>query len=255
MLDLNFKSFGQGPALIILHGLFGSLDNWTSLARKYASHFSVYVIDQRNHGKSPHHPEWNYEVMAHDLNDFIEQEGIYSANILGHSMGGKVCMKFADKYPEKIEKLIVADMAPVAYSPSHNHILDSLNSIDLSAISDRQMADEELQKGIPEFSVRQFLLKGLGRDKDKSFKWKFNLDTITNNYHSILQAVSLNTPCYADSLFIYGGKSEYQVASHKSLITSYFPNARFEEISTAGHWLHAQEPTIFFDQSLAFLLS
>lgn len=252
MLELNYKTYGHGPALIILHGLFGSLDNWGSMARRFAENFTVYIVDQRNHGKSPHHPDWDYPVMAHDLGDFMDQHGIRTANLIGHSMGGKVVMQFANEHPQRIEKMVVADMAPITYQPHHSRIIEALNDLDLSQLEDRSDADEELKVGIPHPSVRQFLLKNLGRTQDKSFRWKFNLEVITQKYEEVLKGVNVEIPFHGEVLFLYGENSEYVVPSYEKVIREYFPKAKFEGIEGAGHWLHADSPEEFYQKCEAF---
>lgn len=252
-MDLNFKTFGNGPALIILHGLFGSLDNWVSHARQLADSYSVYLVDQRNHGKSPHDDTWDYESMANDLSDFMDQQGIYQASLLGHSMGGKTVMQFAMLFPERIEKLIVADMAPKAYPPHHTEILETLISIDLSQFDSRQAVGAYMEPRIPELGVRQFLLKSLGRDQQKNFKWKFNLAIIYQNYRKILDAIELDFPFDGPTLFLSGGKSPYVSPEDHERIKEGFPAAEFAVIEAAGHWLHADSPVEFLKSVNAFL--
>ncbi|MEM7371236.1 MAG: alpha/beta fold hydrolase [Bacteroidota bacterium] len=253
-MQLHFQSYGQGPALIILHGLFGSLDNWVSHARKLANDFSVYTIDQRNHGKSPHADRWDYDVMAEDLAEFMDQQGIMQAHLLGHSMGGKTVMKLAGSFPERIDKLIVVDMAPKAYSPHHTHIIETLLAVPLSSLSSRKEAELFLADRIDEWSVRQFLLKGLGRDDQKNFRWKFNLNTISLHYPRILEAVELEEPFEGPTLFLSGGKSEYVQVSDWPNIRDHFPFAQFEVLEEAGHWVHAEAPEAFLQTIRHFLL-
>lgn len=252
-MELNFKSYGKGPALIILHGLFGSLDNWVSHARQLSEHFSVYVIDQRNHGRSPHAPEWDYPTMAEDLADFMDQQGIFQAHLLGHSMGGKTVMQFAMYHPERIDHLVVADMAPKAYEPHHTQILESLIQLDLSALSSRSEAEKQLAKGIADPVIRQFLLKSLGRDADKKLRWKFNLEVIYEKYALILEAIELDFPFEGPTLFLSGEQSTYVQAHDHDLIQEGFPGAQFEQMPQAGHWLHADRPAAFLAAVQAFL--
>ncbi len=253
MIYLNHKSIGQGPALIVLHGLFGSLDNWVSFARVLGQNYSVYLIDQRNHGKSPHMNAWDYPTMAEDLYDFMEQEGIRQAHILGHSMGGKVAMQFAAYYPEHLDRLIVADMAPIKYEPHHTEIIQALQGLDLSQFEDRQQADEALSQRIKEAGIRQFLLKSLARNRNQSFRWKFNLEVLGQKYEEVLEGVEVDPPFKGPSLFIYGEKSNYVVDQYRDLILSYFPSAEFQGIPGAGHWLHAEAPQEFLTIVKGFL--
>ena len=252
VMELNFKSYGQGSAIIILHGLFGSLDNWATHARSLAESYSVYILDQRNHGKSPHDEGFSYELMAEDLAEFMDNEGIYQAHILGHSMGGKTAMKFAAEYPDRIDKLIVADMAPKAYPPHHTEILAALIEMDLSQMQSRQDAAKYMEARIPELSVRQFLLKSLGRAEDKSFKWKFNLPVIYDNYTEILAEVQLDFPFERETLFLSGGNSPYVTPTDHQMILDQFPQAKFQVLPNAGHWIHAEAPEAFMEAVWGF---
>ena len=173
-MKLNFKKTGSGPPLVILHGLFGSLDNWFSIAKELVEHYTLYLIDQRNHGDSPHAEVWNYAVMVEDLKELLDAEGLGKVFLMGHSMGGKTVMNFAMKYPDRVQKLIVADIAPRYYPIHHQAILEGLNSLDLKSIQSRKEADEQLALFIPELGVRQFLLKSLTRGSE-GFAWKINL--------------------------------------------------------------------------------
>ena len=254
IMHLNAKTLGQGPPLIILHGLFGSLDNWMTHARKLSEDFTVYLVDQRNHGKSPHSNEWSYPLMAEDLHEFMSKEGIYASNFLGHSMGGKTVIQFAMQYPEQIEKLIVADMGVKAYPPHHTEIIAALKSVDLLQVQSRNDVDRLLQAGIKEFGVRQFLLKGLGRDQEKKFAWKFNLKVLSEKYEEVLAPIEFTYPFEGPTLFIHGGNSQYVLEEDKGEITSYFPYVFFDEIPSAGHWLHAEAPDEFITKVRDFLI-
>lgn len=253
-MELNFKTYGQGPALIILHGLFGSLDNWVTHARQLSTHFTVYLVDQRNHGKSPHAEPWDYPTMAEDLNEFMDQQGIFQTHLLGHSMGGKTVMQFAHDYPDRIDRLIVADMAPKAYPPHHTGIIAALNNLNLSEIGARQEADSILKKDIPEPGVRQFLLKSLSRESDQGYSWKFNLEVITRDYTNVLEEITFDYSFDQPTLFIYGGKSHYVQPQDKEKILEFFPHATFKSIPQAGHWLHAEAPDEFIAITEEFLL-
>ena len=253
-MRLHFKTLGQGPPLIILHGLFGSLDNWMTHARKLSEAFTIFLVDQRNHGKSPHHGEWNYQLMAEDLHELMDSEGIYTSHLLGHSMGGKTVIQFAMEYPELIGKLIVADMGVKEYPPHHTEIISALNSVDLSEVQSRKEVDALLEEKIPEFGVRQFLLKGLGRNEEKNFTWKFNLKILTEKYEEVLSPIPLAYPFEGPALFLYGGKSNYVRPEDQEEIQKYFPDVIFQEISSAGHWLHAEAPEEFIAKVRDFLI-
>lgn len=251
---LNYKSYGQGPAIVILHGLFGSLDNWVTHARRLSEDYSVYLYDARNHGRSPHYENFNYGIMAEDLHEFLDQHGIYQTHLLGHSMGGKTVMTFANMYPERIDKLIVADMGVRQYPPHHNTILKALRSIEPSSFESRNEIDEVLlSKGVEEKTVRQFLLKNIGRDVDKRLSWKFNFPVIDRHYDEVLKPINPDFPYDGETLMIHGGNSHYIEEQDKPSILELFPEATFVELEGAGHWLHAEKPAEFIQEVIDFL--
>ena len=179
-MELFHRVLGAHPIngtltpLVILHGLLGSSDNWQTLGLQWAADRPVILIDQRNHGRSPHHPNHSYSDMVLDLLDTLDALGVEKTDLLGHSMGGKTVMYFADRYPERCRSLIIADMAPVAYPPHHLPLFDALAALDLDAFDRRGEVDAALAKNVPEPGVRQFLLKGLYRDESRRFAWRFN---------------------------------------------------------------------------------
>lgn len=253
-MKLNYKTYGKGYPLIILHGLLGSLDNWATLAKKFAENYTVFVIDQRNHGKSPHSNNFNYEILANDLLEFMDEHHIYSANILGHSMGGKTAMLFALENPDKINKLIIADIAPVNYNGGHEIIFQALLKIDLKSIKSRKEVDDLLEKDIKLFSIRQFLMKGLTRNKEREFVWKYNLKGIWNAYQEIIKSFQKEDEIFEkDTLFIKGENSNYILDEYLTDIEKYFPNYKLKTIDHAGHWLHAEKPTAFYTIVSEFL--
>lgn len=251
-MNLNFKTFGHGPALVILHGLFGSLDNWVTHARELEKDFSVYLVDQRNHGKSPHSPDISYRLMAEDLYTFMENEGIYSAHLLGHSMGGKTVMEFAGLYPDHVDKLIVADMGVRAYPPHHVEILATLESMELHTFDSRKAVEIYMMERLKDNVTVQFLLKGLGRDANNQFEWKFNLPAILQKYTNILAAVQPDT-FYKPTLFLTGGNSHYVEPEDHNQILAYFPQASFTVMPNTGHWVHAENPPLFLQIVKDFL--
>ncbi len=241
-MELNYKSFGEGYPIIILHGLFGTLDNWQTIAKKLAEHYSVYIIDLRNHGRSPHEDIFNYEVMADDLQAFMESQWIYEAHIIGHSMGGKTAMQFALTYPDLVNQLVVVDIAPKAYEGGHQTIFEALLSLDVSTITSRKQAAAALESKIPDFGVRQFLLKNLTNDKKGGYKWKMNLPVIHQNYGQILEAIESEETFDNPTLFIRGGASDYIQDEDLTQIKTFFPTAKLETVANAGHWVHAVAP-------------
>ncbi len=250
-MELNYKEFGQGDPLIILHGLFGTLDNWQTIAKKLAEHYSVYIIDQRNHGRSPHDEAFDYAVMAEDLHQFMESQWIYKAHILGHSMGGKTAMQFAMEYPDMIDQLMIIDIAPKKYKGGHQLIFDALFDLNLKTLAGRKEADEQLSKKINDFSVRQFLLKNLSREKVGGYRWKMNLDAIHKNYQKILDPIPNKQAFETSTLFVRGGRSDYIIDSDWEMIEKQFTQSTLKTVENAGHWIHAEAPkellTLLYD--------
>jgi len=252
-MNLNFKTFGQGPPLIILHGLFGTLDNWQTLAKRWAEHYSVYLLDLRNHGKSPHADEMNYTIMAEDVRLFMESQWIYEAIVLGHSMGGKVAMELALHHPDMVRQLLVVDIAPKSYPGGHEGIFAALLALDLSQINDRKEAEVQLREHIPEQGVRQFLLKNLSREKEGGYRWKMNLPIIHQFYQEILGNVYQEGQYEGPTLFIRGGQSRYIADEDMDVIHQLFPAATLKTVPQAGHWVHAEAPDDLHAFVLAFL--
>ncbi len=256
-MELNFKIFGSGPALIILHGLFGSLDNWQTLARQFADYFSVFIVDQRNHGRSPHSDEvFNYQLLAEDLFQFMYAHSIYEAHLLGHSMGGKTVMQFAAMHEDMIDKLVIADMGIKKNNRHHDAVLDTISAFPFHIIKSRKEADEWMTERISDFGVRQFLLKNLVRDPGgpHEYIWKFNFEVLNRDYENILSKIESDYPIQRPALFIRGGESDYIRDEDFSEIKLLFPNAELSTMEGAGHWLHAEKPAEFFDKVIAFLL-
>lgn len=253
-MELNYKGYGNGkPVLVILHGLFGSLDNWHTLATRWGEHFRVLAVDQRNHGRSPHAGEFNYEVMARDLHEFLQQQELQEAVLLGHSMGGKTVMQFAMDFPQYVQGLLVADMAPRDYPPGHDEIIDALRSLDLSQVERRSDANKLLAQKISNWGVRQFLLKNLTRKDDDSYGWKMNLPVIDRNYDRITDRIPLKEPYRGPALFLNGEKSGYIQEDDHEEIREYFPSARFHTFSDTGHWLHAEKPDEMYEVVKEFM--
>tara|TARA_B100000809_G_scaffold185661_1_gene183769 strand:+ start:2107 stop:2871 length:765 start_codon:yes stop_codon:yes gene_type:complete len=252
-MQLNFKKVGEGEPLVILHGLFGSLDNWMTLAKKLGNHFEVFIVDARNHGQSPHSKDFNYDLMADDLYEFLLQNDIVDPIVLGHSMGGKTAMQFAMNYPNKLEKLIVADIAPKAYPVHHTIIIEGMLSLDFDIIKTRKKADEQLSKFIEDVSTRQFLLKNLYWADKEQLAWRFNLSTINKNIEVIGQGLENVSTFEKPTLFIRGEKSNYITTKDYDPIKNIFTNSVINSLNT-GHWVHAEKPTEFLQMLNSFLL-
>lgn len=251
-MDLFFREIGAGSPIIILHGLFGSSDNWLSIAKVLSEKHKVYTIDQRNHGQSPHSEEWNYEVMADDLKQFLQQHQIEQPIIIGHSMGGKVAMQFAVENPELLEKLIVVDIGPKEYSVHHEVILEGLNSIQLDKLKSRGEADKQLAQFVPDMGTRQFLLKNLARTTE-GFRWKINLPVIENNIEQIGTGLQTSDQFEQPTLFIRGGNSNYIQDEDQQVLKHHFPYYSLETIKNSGHWVHAEKPKDFLEMVQAFI--
>ncbi|HYG35839.1 MAG TPA: alpha/beta fold hydrolase [Clostridia bacterium] len=252
-MQLHFQTYGQGKPLLILHGLLGSLENWQTAGLKLSTHFQVFAVDQRNHGRSPHTEEMNYSVMAEDLAHLMQAQGLNSAVVLGHSMGGKTAMQFALSYPQRVEKLVVVDIAPRAYAPRHEQIFQALSSLDLSRFQTRKQIEEALAPGIPDLATRQFLLKNLTRDSAGVFVWKNGLQEIHRAYPQLNLPVTSNSVFTKPVLCVRGEESDYVVEEDLGQIRALFPNAQLLTIPAAGHWVHAEKPEAFVQGVLAFL--
>jgi esterase len=244
---------GEGIPLLILHGYFGSSDNWKTLGNKFADDFQVHLIDQRNHGRSFHEDEFNYEVLVADLYNYIQHHQLEKVYLIGHSMGGKTAMLFAVTYPDLVDKLIIVDISPKEYQPHHNAILAGLNSIDFSIHTSRNLVDEQLSKFIPEVGVRQFLMKNVYWREKGVLDFRFNLQSLTENNIEIGKALPVGSIFRKSTLFLKGEKSGYIILSEQLIIDTYFPNNKVVEIANAGHWLHAENPKQFYDEVSRFL--
>ena len=254
-VSLHYKKYSSANSdeyLIILHGLFGMLDNWHNMAKKISQYINVVTVDARNHGKSPHTNEFNYDLVADDLVQLLDDLGLSSAVFLGHSMGGKAVMKLADKYPDRVEKLIVVDIAPKEYKGSHEVYFNALKNIDFSRIRNRKEANLALEKSIKNDSVRLFLLKNLEKRKE-GYGIKFNLESLEKNYSEIKGSIGFSWLITVPSLFVYGEKSDYIQEADKVAIEETFTDVEFESIPKAGHWVHADNPDYLMDVLLGFL--
>ncbi|MCF7499164.1 alpha/beta fold hydrolase [Pseudoalteromonas sp. L1] len=239
---LNYQQLGQGPDVVLIHGLFGSLENLNVIAKALAENYTVTNVDLRNHGRSFHSETMNYEVMADDIYNLLKNLNISNAHIIGHSMGGKAAMQLALKYNEVVNKLVVLDISPVANKPRHSAIFAGLNEVAESNVADRKAADLLLAKHIDEMGVRQFLLKSFAKNDQGQYQWRFNLDVLNQQYENILSQLDENDSCLCDTLFVKGNDSDYILAEHRPMIMNLFPNAKAKVIHGAGHWLHAQKP-------------
>ncbi|MBR8536515.1 alpha/beta fold hydrolase [Carboxylicivirga sediminis] len=267
-MQLFHREFGNnGPILIILHGLYGASDNWVSIARQLEKDYRIYLLDQRNHGHSPHSNSHNYECMADDLLEFFNDKGIEKAHLVGHSMGGKTAMRFALTHPERISKLVILDIAPKSYASfsnyaqitnNHQLIIDSMLNVDFTQVSSRQDIDQQLSTSLPDKKLRQFLLKNVNRTKDDNYHWRLNLPVIKETLEQIMDGFSELNPDELNvnipSIFIRGEKSGYVMDEDTLVMRKFFKTAEVVSIPNAGHWLHAEQPELLIKTLAYFLL-
>jgi esterase len=254
--QLNYQQVGQGDHIVLIHGLFGSLENLNMVAKSLSQDYCVTSIDVRNHGNSFHQEGMDYQDLAQDIINLLDDLSIEHCHILGHSMGGKIAMKIALSFPERLNKLIVADIAPVKYPAHHLTIIEGLQAIDLTQVHKRKDADIQLAKYVTDNGVRPFLLRNIALNKQGVFEFKCNLNYIAQGYEQIMQSLSGQTEQQfnGDTLFIKGANSDYILPEHQSAIALLFPKAKAKIIQGAGHWLHA-EKTVAFNKIVASFLN
>lgn len=263
-MELFYRKYGENkPVLIIVHGLYGASDNWVTHGKILSQYFEVYIVDQRNHGNSPHSSEHNYSVMSNDIYEFMQYNKIEKAVLLGHSMGGKTVITFAGKYPEMVSALIVVDISPAKYEINsfsdskinkHKSIIDALNDNAILNAKTRDEATNICKKHIVEPLTRAFILKNLKRENN-TFKWKLNVNAITNNIENILSDIVLENDISGfPTLFIKAANSNYISSTDIEIINKIFPAADIVTINNAGHWVHAEQPQLFLEAVTDFLL-
>lgn len=254
-MQLHFKQYStEGSPLIILHGLFGQQGNWSGHAKGFAENFTVYGFDARNHGQSPHGDSMSYKEMAEDVVDTLDTLEIPKADFIGHSMGGKIAMQLALKYPHRVNKLIVVDIAPVIYTGGPNAELKALQKVELDKISSRSEADAVLQTEVSDKVIRDFLLTNLQRNHENGYQWRMNLKVITKDYPLIISWDNNELEFSGETLFIKGGNSNYLLSEYREETLALFPQAKVKVINDAGHWVHNEKPEHFFKAAQKFLL-
>lgn len=253
-MDLHSVILGEGKPLVILHGFLGMSDNWKTLGKQFAKDgFQVHLIDQRNHGKSPHSDEFSYELMAQDLKEYCNSHDLHDIILMGHSMGGKTAMLTACENKGLVEKLIIVDIAPKYYPPHHQQILKGLTALDEANLTSRGDAEDFLKNYIDETGVRLFLLKNLYWKTKEKLSLRLNLDSLKNNINNVGEALPEGKSYNGPTLFISGENSDYILTTDKSDILQQFPNASFEEIKNAGHWVHAENMEAFHKAVIRFV--
>ena len=252
---LNYQQLGQGEHIVLIHGLFGSLENLNMVAKHLSQFYCVTSVDVRNHGNSFHQAGMSYQELAQDVMDLLKALSIESCYLLGHSMGGKIAMQIALSYPQKIKKLIIADIAPIEYPAHHLTIIKGLQAIDLTKVQKRKDADSQLAEYVQEVGVRQFLLRNLTSNAQGQFTFKCNLTHIEQGYQQVMLAIEPENkqPFTGKTLFIKGGNSDYILTKHQGTIAALFPNAKAKIIQGAGHWLHAEKTVAFNKIVIDFL--
>tara|TARA_R110002049_G_scaffold301732_1_gene494071 strand:- start:3118 stop:3882 length:765 start_codon:yes stop_codon:yes gene_type:complete len=251
-MKLYYQTIGKGQPIVILHGLFGSSDNWRGIAKQLSTRAQVITVDLRNHGRSPHSQKITYALMADDLAELFELLKLGKVDIIGHSMGGKVAMTFSQRYPQWLRKLVVVDMAPRQYHDEHSAIFRALLALDLSLYATRNDVDEALKIALPNKAVRQFLLMNLALNQ-QNLSWQINLQALYDNYSELLEAVCEDETITMTSCFIRGGQSSYVGEEDEDLIRTCFPYAELVTIEQAGHWIHADAPQQFLTKITEFL--
>ena len=247
------KIEGSGKPLLILHGFLGMSDNWKTLGTQFETDFQVHVLDLRNHGRSLHSEDFSYEIMAQDVYEYCQAHKLENINILGHSMGGKVAMLLATTHPELVDKLIVADIGPKFYPQHHQDILAGLNAVDFSKKPSRSDVEEIMEKYIPDFGTRQFLMKNLFWQEPGQLAFRFNLAIFNHKMDEVGIPLPQNAVFEKPTLFIRGGNSKYILDSDFEKIKQHFPDSSVETILNVGHWLHAENPAEFYQKVTSFL--
>lgn len=246
---LNYREYGEavGTPLLILHGLFGSLENWHGVAQRLAERRWVVSVDLRNHGGSPHSPHFTYPLLAADVVEVVEHLETGRITLLGHSMGGKTAMEIALSRGDLVDRLIVVDIAPRRYQPRHEDLRDAMLAVDLTAIRSRREADAILARSISDPVLRLFLLKNLRRDEMGRFHWRLDLDSLSANFSNLWEEIDGGRAFSGPTLFLRGALSTYVLDEDVASIRRHFPAAQLETIEDAGHWLHADQPESIID--------
>lgn len=250
---LHSTIIGSGEPLLILHGYFGMSDNWRGLGTKFAEDFEVHLIDQRNHGRSFHSDDFDYELLVEDLHYYIESNNLDQVHVLGHSMGGKVAMLFAVTYPELVDKLMVADICPKYYKPHHENILAALNAVNFSIQDSRKKVEDVLKIYIEDPGILQFLLKNVYWKSKEELAFRFNIYSLTEHNSEVGEALPSFTHFDGPTLFLRGENSNYITKEDEPLIEAHFSNAIIVTVKNAGHWLHAENPEQFYSEIVSFL--
>lgn len=254
---LNYKEYGSDrhPVVFFLHGLLGNADNWSSTSRELSeSGLRCIAVDQRNHGASPHSGSMSYPLMAEDLVRLADSLGIDRFSITGHSMGGKTAMETALQFPERVNSVVVADIAPIAYKPAYTDYINALKNVNLDGVKKRSDAGAELEKYIPDRNLRMFFLTNLKKTDDGQLRWRINIDGIIDNYENIWRAIEGGRKYEGPVLFLKGSESNFIQDDNLGLIEELFPSYSLKVIEGSGHWVHTEQPEAFRQLLKGFLL-
>ena len=253
-MKLHSQILGEGRPLLILHGFLGMSDNWKTLGNEFASAgFQVHLIDQRNHGRSPHSEVFNYLELAKDVKEYIDSHDLKNVILIGHSMGGKTAMTAASLFPHLIEKLVVVDIAPKYYAPHHQKILEGLTAVDNASLTSRGDADKLLSQYVKEKAVRMFLLKNLYWKTKEKLGLRLNLEVLSTQVEELGSSLPTDFSYNKPTLFIKGELSNYISSEDKALILNHFPQARIVSVPKAGHWVHAESKDAFYETVISFI--
>ena len=236
---------GEGRPLVVLHGFLGSSDNWRAMRKRFAAKYKVFSVDQRNHGNSPHSSMMNYTVMTEDLREFLSEHGLSNVCLLGHSMGGKVAMQFATESPEWIDKLVIVDISPKAYPPSHQLLLDAMQNLELRRLKTYGEVEAALAQSISDASLRKFVVTNLARNSNGDLYWRIGLDSLAANYDQLIKPPAISNSFDKPTCFVRGAQSNFIADQDLASIREYFPRAEFHTIPNAGHWVHIDAPEEF----------
>lgn len=253
-VKLNYKIIGSGKPIIILHGLFGMLDNWLNMAKRLESEgYMIILIDQRDHGRSPHTHQFDYKTLASDLLHFMEENWIHECILIGHSMGGKTALQFMAEHESMISKCIIIDIGIKKYNGGHQDVFEALFAVELDQLTSREEAELVMMDKLHDLGTVQFLMKNLTRKKEGGFEWKMHLNLLYKEYQNILAAVSFDHRCESDIRFIKGGNSNYIVESDIPNIMAVLPKSSFVTIADAGHWVHVDKANELFNEIISFI--
>ncbi len=253
-MKLYANVIGEGEPMLILHGLFGMSDNWKTLGKRFSAEgYQVHLVDLRNHGRSPHAEAFSYEIMADDVKKYCIENKLKNIVLIGHSMGGKTAMYLAVRCPELLKDLVVVDIAPKAYPPHHQAILDGLTMLYETTLTSRREADEKLKTYIEDWGVRQFLLKNLYWKEKGKLALRMNFPVLKQKYEEVGKAIAETETFSGPTLFIKGQNSGYILDSDRDLLKQHFPKSQLLTIKEADHWVHAEKPEAFFSGVMAFL--